>query len=100
MMPDGQQPPGTPGVTPFDTGNMLLAQQPAQLLTTVIDTPAGQRLATTIRTPSTTLTVMLAGPDAKTWAAAFAKAADSMSAAGLIVANGQLPPPQPPVRPQ
>lgn len=80
----------TPPVTPFDTGNTLLAEQPAQLLTTVIGTPAGQRLFVTVRTPSATQTVLLKGPDARTWAAALTKAADSMSASGLVVANGTV----------
>jgi hypothetical protein len=81
-------PPPTAPPAPFDTGNQLLSEQPAQLTTVIIDTPAGQRLATTIRTPSATLTVFLLKKDAGTWSAALAAAAGGMSAAGLVVANG------------
>jgi hypothetical protein len=81
-------PPPTAPPAPFDTGNQLLSEQPAQLSTAIIDTPAGQRLATTIRTTSATLTVLLAGKDARAWAVALTRAAESMSAAGLVVANG------------
>ena len=84
-------PPAAPQQTPFDLGNTLLAEQPAQMFTTVIPTPAGQRLALTIRTPSATLTVFLAGQDAKTWAANLSKAAAPMSGAGLVAAGGNLP---------
>jgi hypothetical protein len=81
-------PPPSAPPAPFDTGNQLLSEQPAQLSTAIIDTPAGQRLATTIRTTSTTTTVLLAKKDADSWAAVLAKAAGGMSAAGLVVANG------------
>lgn len=80
-----------PQVPPVDPGNQLLAEVPAQLTMAVLGTPQGQRLALTIRTASTTLTVMLAGPDARNWAQMITRAAESMSAAGLIVANGKLP---------
>jgi hypothetical protein len=71
---------------PFDQGNPLLGETPAQMTTVLIDTPAGQRMALTIRTPSTTVTVLLAGKDAQEWAATLTRAADTMSASGLIVA--------------
>jgi hypothetical protein len=80
--------PPQPPPPPFDTGNLLLAEQPAQLTTAVIQTPGGQRLATTIRTPSATLTVFLAKKDADSWAAALATGAGGLSVAGLVVANG------------
>ena len=45
--------PGVPQAPPpFDAGNPLLSEQPAQLVTAVMATPAGQRLVLTIRTPS------------------------------------------------
>ena len=79
---------------PLDTGNGLLAETPAQVTTALMQTPHGQRLALTIRTASTTLTVLLAGDDARTWGKHITSAADQMSAAGLIVAgpgtNGAL----------
>jgi len=73
--------------TPFDQGNPLLGETPAQMTTVLIDTPSGQRLALTVRTPSTTVTVLLAGKDAQEWARALTKAADTMSSSGLIVAG-------------
>lgn len=77
----------TTPVPPVDTGNHLLAEGPAQLTTTLVDTPTGQRLALTIRTPSATVTVFLGGADAKEWAVQLAADAGRMSGAGLIVAR-------------
>ena len=71
-----------------DTGNPLLAETPAQLGTGLLETPKGQRLALTIRTASTTLTILLGTADAKAWAAVLSTAAGQMSQSGLIVANG------------
>lgn len=76
-----------PPPPPFDTGNPLLAEAPAQLSTTLLTTPTGQRLAMTVRTPSATVTVLLAGADAKTWAAQLTGASASMSGSGLVVAG-------------
>lgn len=83
--------PQMPQETPFDTGNVLLTEQPARLITAVVDTPAGQRLAYTIRTPSTTVTVFLAKGDVENWAKQGADAAGKMSAAGLTVAGPMMP---------
>ena len=77
-----------PTPAPFDTGNTLLTEQPAQLITAVVQTPAGQRLALTVRTPSTTQTVFLSGQDARAWAARLTQDAGAMSVSGLVVANG------------
>lgn len=77
-----------------DLGNGLLAETPANLVTALVETPQGQRLALTIRTASTTLTVLLGAADAHTWSGQVAAAADQMSQSGLIVArpgtNGAL----------
>jgi hypothetical protein len=82
----------TPAPPPVDTGNQLLAETPTQCTTALLQTPAGQRLALTIRTPSTTLTVLLSKADAATWAGNIAATAKAMSSSGLIVAsNGQVP---------
>ncbi|HEV2375183.1 MAG TPA: hypothetical protein VGS19_23865 [Streptosporangiaceae bacterium] len=79
-------------VPPVDTGNTLLTQQPAHLVTTLVEVGGGQRLAMTIRTPSTTPTVLLEKADADTWAANLTKTAKLMSASGLIVGgNGMVP---------
>ena len=48
-------------VAPVDTGNGLLSEVPAQVTTALMQTPHGQRLALTVRTASTTLTVLLPG---------------------------------------
>jgi hypothetical protein len=83
--PAAPQPPA-----PFDAGNALLSEQPAQLVTAVVQAPAGQRLALTIRTPSATVTVFLPGKDAKAWAARLTQDAGAMSASGLVIAGGVL----------
>lgn len=80
-----------PQVPPVDVGNQLLSEVPAQLTTAVLDTPHGQRMALTVRTATTTLTVPPPGPDARNWAQMLTKTAESMSVAGLIIANGKLP---------
>jgi hypothetical protein len=80
-----------PQVPPVDPGNQLLSEVPAQFTTAIVDTTQGQRLALTIRTASTTLTVLLQGKDARNWNQQFTKTVESMSVAGLIVANGHLP---------
>lgn len=92
--------PAPQPVMPFDTGNALLSEQPAALFAGLVDTPAGQRLALTIRTASTTLTVLLQGPDAKTWAAQLTQAAAAMSSAGLVAAGPAMPPPAAPGLPR
>jgi hypothetical protein len=73
---------------PVDSGNQLLAETPAQLTVALVGTPDGQRMALTIRTASTTLTVLLRGADAKAWAANIGATAAGMSASGLVAAGG------------
>ena len=80
----------TPQLPPVDTGNQLLAEVAAVFTTALIDTPHGQRLAMTIRTASTTLTVLLQAADAKKWGAQLTAQASAMSAAGLVIANGHI----------
>jgi hypothetical protein len=79
-----------PPEIPVDQANPLLSETPARLVTALLETPHGQRLALTIRTPSTTLTVLLQPGDAKTWAQLLTGAAAQMSQSGLIVANGHV----------
>lgn len=88
--PPGQPPqPGQTGETPCDTGNSLLAASPARLLTTVI-TQGGQQLVMfTLRTPSTTLTVLLTRDDALTWSRQLATVAQQ--AGGLVIPTGLIP---------
>ena len=75
-----------PAPAPYDTANQLFGETPSQLSTALVELPAGQRLALTIRTASTTLTVLLSAADAKVWAATVSQGAGSMSSSGLIVA--------------
>ena len=79
---------------PVDTSNGLLSETPAQATMAVMQTPHGQRLALTVRTSSTTLTVLLSGEDARSWAMSITSAATQMSTSGLVVArpgtNGAL----------
>ena len=79
--------PGQPQPQPMDIGNGLLAETPANLTTALVETPQGQRLALTIRTASTTLTVLLGAADARAWGAQVKTAVDQMSKSGLIVAR-------------
>lgn len=82
-----------PEPPPVDTGNQLLGETPATLTTALMQTAGGQRLALTIRTPSTTLTVLLGKADADMWARNVSGTASAMSASGLIVASGSVTPP-------
>lgn len=81
------QPPPPAQAPPIDPGNTLLAVTPAQLTCSHLQTADGQRLALTIRTQTTTLTVALTRGDAADWAQVIRRTADAMSAAGLIVAG-------------
>lgn len=56
-----------PRPTPYDTGNTLLAETPAQMTAVWVQTGAGPRLAVTMRTSSATVTAMLSRPDAANW---------------------------------
>jgi hypothetical protein len=80
-----------PEGTAVDLGNALLGETPATLFLTLLPSPAGQRLALTIRTSSTTLTVLLAQPDAQAWLRSLTESVGKMSAAGLFVAGNGHP---------
>lgn len=83
--------PDQGAVPPFDPGNRLLAETPAQLTTSHIPTTDGQRLGLTIRTPSTTITILLSKKDARTWAHTIKTTADQLSSSGLIVSGPAVP---------
>lgn len=72
-----------PQMPPVDPGNPLLAEAPATFQCTPVNGPGGQRLAVTIRTSSTTLTVLLVRDDAGRWRDVMTEAIGKMS--GLIV---------------
>lgn len=74
--------------TAYDTGNELLEETTASLYTAILNIAGMQRLALTIRTSSTTVTVLLKGDDARQWSEQFAAAVKQMSASGLLVAGG------------
>jgi hypothetical protein len=59
------------GVPAIDEGNQLLADGPCQLTVKKIDTPGGARLVHTVRTMSTTCTVLLTREDAESWVSAM-----------------------------
>lgn len=75
-----------PPMPPVDTGNPLLGECQAILQCTPVNTPAGQRLAVTIKTQSTTLTVFLIKDDAGNWRDALSDGVGRMN--GLIIPGG------------
>jgi len=79
----------TPEMPPVDTGNPLLNEGPAILQATPVQTPAGERLALTIKTTTTTLTILLIKDDAGRWRDTITEGVGRMN--GLIVANGSMP---------
>jgi hypothetical protein len=90
---DGQNGQGSPGpvaaVVPpsatFDAGNSLLAERPAAITTSHLAMPGHpERVCLTIRTETTTLTLLLAKADALSWAAQLKTEAGQLSGSGLI----------------
>lgn len=69
----------------LDQNNNLLKEVPVQVFTAVADTPNGQRMVFTVRTETTTLTVLLNAKAAKAWAANVTYTASQMSDSGLQV---------------
>jgi hypothetical protein len=68
------------GVPVADPGNRLLMPVPAELFTAILDGPDGsQKMALTIRTASTTLTVLLAAAAARVWGSRITAEAGNMS---------------------
>lgn len=72
-----------PQVPPMDPGNQLLAETPSQLTATPARGPMGPRLMVTIRTSTTTLTVLLEKPTAQDWASTINAGCSGLS--GLIL---------------
>jgi len=70
----------------MDAGNPYIAEYPGAMTLGKLMTPAGDRLALTIRCGPATVTVLLPREAAKQWAAQINQAADNMSR--LIVPNG------------
>lgn len=77
---------------PFDQSNAFLSEVPAQLQTAVMASPDGsQRLAVTVRTASTTVTVFLKKGDGLNWGANITGAAEGMSSLEIAQPH-QVPP--------
>lgn len=87
--PAQPQPMQLPPMPPVDPGNPILNEGPAVFMATPVNTQGGQRLAVTIRTPTTTITILLIKDDAKSWRDTFTEGIGKMS--GLIIANGSAP---------
>ena len=76
--------------TPFDQGNTLLAEGPAMLTVEPVGEPGRQqKMAVTIRTPSTTLTVILDRAHGKLWAQRIADGAAGLQPLLAAPRNGQ-----------
>ncbi len=76
----------TRGGAPFDAGNQFLSIVPCSMTVSPQQTPAGQRLATTIRTVDTTLTLFLAKDEVEQWIEVLRHGKGQMS--GLILGSG------------
>ena len=80
----GPQPAPAPASQPSP------ASQPYQLAVALADTPDGQRLAIVAATGPVNITLLLTAAEAKQRAKQMADVAASMSASGLVVANGAI----------
>jgi len=69
----------------FDQGNILLSKVVSNLVIGKVPTPDGEMGAATIRTTSTTLTLLLDKAEAGDWADTFAALRDSLSGSSLII---------------
>jgi len=78
------------GRPPFDMGNPYLSSVESELTTSLVNTPAGQQAAVTLRTTSATVTVFLEKATLKAWAAQLANTETAMT--GLILPHGGLLP--------
>lgn len=75
--------------TAIDAANGLLDERPAQFITSTLAVPGHpRRVVLTIRTETTTLTVLVPKGDALRWAAQLNLEAAALPDSGLITANG------------
>lgn len=81
--PNVPQPSLTQGVPQFDLGNQLLSIVPSQLTVSPQQTPAGQKLAATVRTVDATLSVFLDADEVDNWITALKTGRAQMN--GLIL---------------
>lgn len=68
-----------------DSGNSLLAPVPARLETGTIESPSGKLAVLTIRSATTTMTVMIGVKDLRNWTGILGALADSMAMSGSVV---------------
>jgi hypothetical protein len=78
----------TPQPAPFDPGNPYLGETPTHVTYAVVDTPGGQRLAITFRTPSTTFTVFADKANGQSWHRMMGQQLDRMSSIQVVPASG------------
>jgi hypothetical protein len=78
---------------PVDPANDLIvfAETPAKLVTAKLQGPGGELMAWTLRTPTTTLTVLVGAKTAKAWAAQVTREAAGMSESGLVTGGVAMP---------
>ena len=69
-----------------DPNHPFVGEVPAFLVTEVVPTPGGQRLALAVRVPNTTVSVLLAKDDALRWADQIRAEVAKMN--GLILPGG------------
>jgi hypothetical protein len=81
-----EQPIIESGAAPYDQTNRLLGETPAEMTASVVQTSAGQRLALTFRTASTTFTVFPDRAVANAWRGMITSAVAEMN--GFIVPPG------------
>lgn len=84
----------TPNQVPpyLDPSNPLLATGPSRLDVGTVDLPETGKLGIfTVRTPSTTLTVMLSAEDLRTWAGIMNTTADQLESSLSQVAPEETP---------
>ena len=83
--PGARGPQQVSGGLPFDTGNNLLSIVDSNLTVSPQQTPVGQRLAATVRTVDTTLTLFLTKDEVDAWIALLQKGKAGMN--GLIIGS-------------
>ena len=79
------------GVPVADPGNPLINKVPCKLDTGKAQTPIGELGVVTIRTATTTLTVLLDGNELKDWVKILTALSSQTSSNGLIVTGPPIP---------
>lgn len=75
----------------IDAANEMLSPTPCNIITGTVSIPGrGNMMVATIRTPSTTLTLLLEKAEAVAWGKTWLETATGMSANGLITGNGHV----------